>query len=89
LALDDATGLVVEVSDLVTIGYNQAPDRPIRIRLSKTENHPTEGIVHISQPLAAAVLGVSVDDEIEVVIGGAKRTAVVEHIERAVVVASP
>ncbi len=82
LALDDGTGAVVEVGDLVTIRYNHAPDRPIRIRLSKTENRPTEGIVHVSEPLGDAVLGASVDDEIEVVIGGAKRTAVVEHIEK-------
>ena len=82
MALDDGTGAVVEVGDLVTIRYNHAPDRPIRIRLSKTQNRPSEGIVHVSEPLGDAVLGASVDDEIEVVIGGAKRTAVVEHIEK-------
>lgn len=56
---------MAEVGDLVVIRYNDAPERPLRIRLSKTENRPTEGTVHISEPLGAAVLGASVDDEIE------------------------
>ena len=79
---DDA-GLIAEVGDVVTIRYDASPDRPIRIRLSKTENRPADGIVHIAQPLGSAVLGTSVDDEIEVVIGGRRKNGVVERIDKA------
>jgi hypothetical protein len=82
LAPADGTGAVAEVGDLVTIRYDHEADRPIRVRLSTTENRPNEGIVHISEPLGKAVLGASVDDEIEVVIGHTTKTAVVERIEK-------
>jgi len=83
LAFTDVNaGDVVDVGDLVVIRYNDAPDRPIRIRLSNTENHPADGIVHVSEPLGEAVLGVSVEDEIEVNIGSASRTAIIERIEK-------
>jgi transcription elongation GreA/GreB family factor len=52
------------------------------IRLSKTENRPREGIVHIGQPLGSAVLGATVDDEIEVLVGGQRKTGVVERIDK-------
>ncbi len=82
LALADGIGAMVEVGDLVTIRYDHAPDRPIRVRLSNIENRPNDGIVHISEPLGIAVLGASVDDEIEVIIGLTTKTAVVERIEK-------
>jgi very-short-patch-repair endonuclease len=81
--IGDTTGAIAEVGDLVTVRYNAEPDRPIRIRLSRTENRPDEGVVHISQPLAAAVLGGSVDDVIKVEIGGTVKNAVIERIEKA------
>ena len=73
---------MADVGDLVTIRYNHTSDRPIRIRLSKTENRPADGIVHVSEPLGEAVLGVSVDDEIEVNIGGTLRRGIIERIEK-------
>jgi very-short-patch-repair endonuclease len=81
--IGDMTGAIAEVGDLVTVRYNAEPDRPIRFRLSQTENRPGEGIVHISQPLASSVLGASVDDVIRVEIGGRKKKAVIERIEKA------
>lgn len=72
----------IEVGDLVVIRYDDTPDRPIRFRLSKTENRPSEGIVHVQEPLGVAVLGASVDDAIKVSIGGRSRTAVIEQIEK-------
>jgi very-short-patch-repair endonuclease len=81
--IGDTTGAIAEVGDLVTVRYNAEPGRPIRIRLSRTENRPDEGVVHISQPLASAVLGASVDDVIKVEIGGRMKKAVIERIEKA------
>jgi very-short-patch-repair endonuclease len=82
LVFDDSTGAVAEAGDLVTIRYDDKPDQPVRVRLSKTEHRPEEMIIHVSEPVGEAVLGASVDDEIEVVIGGKARTAVVERIEK-------
>lgn len=82
LSMDDDAGSLVEVGDLVTIRYDDTPNRPIRIRLSRTQHDPAGGTIHISEPLGIAALGSSVDDEIEVIIGGAARTAVIERIEK-------
>jgi transcription elongation GreA/GreB family factor len=39
-------------------------------------------LVHVSQPLGAAILGASVDEEITMKIGNGTRTAVIEKIEK-------
>lgn len=83
LANDSGVGDVADIGDLVTIRYADAPGRPIRIRLSRTENKPADGVIHVAEPLGAAVLGASVDDEVEVRIGGTSRMAVIEMIEKA------
>ena len=72
----------VEIGDLVVIRYNDAPDKPLRVRLSRSENRPQEGVVHKDEPLGVAILGASLEDEIEVRIGGRPRTAVIEKIEK-------
>jgi hypothetical protein len=78
----DLDSMVVEVGDLVFIRYNDQPDRRLSIRLSDSENNPSDGFVHVSQPLGTAILGTSVDEEITMRIGNRTRTAVIEKIEK-------
>ena len=73
----------VKVGDFIVVRYNDT-NKLRRIFLSDVENKPEEGIVHVSQPLGAAVLGAEVDDEIEFPHGKGIRSAVIERIERGV-----
>ncbi len=81
--LDAYAGAAAEIGDLVVIRYHDQPDKALRVRLSRQENRPDAGIVSIHGPLGGALLGASVDDEIEVRIGEGTRKAVVERIEKA------
>jgi very-short-patch-repair endonuclease len=84
IASANGHGYFVEAGDTVVIRYSDQLNRPIVIRLSPDKHDPDNGVVHVGQPLARAVLGCGVDDEIEVPIGGKSRKAVVERIEKAV-----
>jgi very-short-patch-repair endonuclease len=80
---EDAPSLVVEPGDRVTVRYDDAPNRPVRVRLSKTEHRPDIGVIHVSEPLAKALLGSALEEEIEVVLGDGKtRIGVIESIDR-------
>jgi transcription elongation GreA/GreB family factor len=78
----DLDSTMVEVGDLVFIRYDDQPDRRLSIRLSDKENDPRDGLVHVSQPLAAAILGASLEEQVMVKIGDRIRTAVIEKIEK-------
>jgi very-short-patch-repair endonuclease len=82
-----AVGVGAEVAkegDLVIVRYNDEPNRQIRVRLTRQPNRPAEGMLNINEPLAKAIIGNGVDDEIDVEIGGGRtRTAVIERIEPA------
>jgi very-short-patch-repair endonuclease len=80
---EDLDNIAAEVGDLVFIRYDDQPDRRLSIRLSSTENSPSNGIVHVSEPLGTAIIGASVDEQVTVKIGNRTRTAVVEQIEKA------
>jgi very-short-patch-repair endonuclease len=54
-----------------------------RFRISAEEHAPEEGIVGLGQPLAQALIGSSVDEEVEFTVGGQARVAVVERILKA------
>jgi very-short-patch-repair endonuclease len=79
----DFAGNSIAVGDLVIVRYNDQPERPVTIRLSEEVNRPSDGVVHVSEPLAAAILGGSVDDVVEIEVAGRQRTAVIEKIEKA------
>jgi very-short-patch-repair endonuclease/transcription elongation GreA/GreB family factor len=72
-----------KVGDFIIVRYNDN-NKLRRIFLSDTENRPEDGIVHVTQPLGAAVLGAELDEEIEFPQGTSTRTAVIERIERGV-----
>jgi hypothetical protein len=80
---DAYSGSIAEVGDLVVVRYNDQPEKPLRVRLSKTENRPNDGIVLISEPLGEALLGAAAEDEVEVDIGGMIRIVFVEKVEKA------
>jgi hypothetical protein len=73
---------IVETGDTVIIRYNDEPNRPIRVTLSREADRRESGLIHVGQPLAQAVLGCEVDDEIDVEIAGQLRKAVIERIEK-------
>ena len=78
----DLDSTMVEVGDLVFIRYDDQPDRRLSIRLSDKENNPRDGLVHVNQPLGAAILGASLEEQVMVKIGDRIRTAVIEKIEK-------
>jgi very-short-patch-repair endonuclease len=70
-----------KIGDFVVVRYNDT-NKLRRILLSGTENDPEQGIVHVKQPLGAAILGADVDDEIEFPQEKGIGIAVIERIER-------
>lgn len=74
---------VVEVGDQVQVIFPDDPGRKITLRISAHEHDPANFVVHASRPLATALLGHGVDDEVEVHIDESRtRTAVVMRIEK-------
>lgn len=73
----------VEIGDLVVIRFDDKPERPIRVRLSRTENKPEIGVISVTEPLGKALLGASEDDEVEIKVSGRIRVAHIERIEKA------
>ncbi|MFC3692159.1 AAA domain-containing protein [Chenggangzhangella methanolivorans] len=78
----DNDRLVAQPGDLVVLRYDDEPNRALRVTLSRDQNRPEEGIVHISEPLGLALVGVGEEEEIEVDLGSRKRTGIIERIER-------
>lgn len=78
----EAGSLVVEVGDLVVVRYDDEPNRAVRVRLSCVEHKPEIGVIHVSQPLAQALMGRAIEEEIDVDVGNRTRSAVIELIER-------
>ena len=73
---------MVEVGDSILISYNDEPQRKHTIRISDTEHDPEMRVIQAAQPLAQALLGGSVDEEIEIPAGGSKRTVTIIDIEK-------
>ena len=72
----------VEVGDRVLIAYNDEPGRQHTIRISDTEHDPDMRIIRANYPLAQALLGAAVDEELEIPAGGGKRIVTVVRIEK-------
>lgn len=81
--IDCWSTLVGELQDRVVISYNDEPTRQRTVIISPTQNDPGNGILSASHPLAMALLGRSIDDEIEVEAGDGTRTLIVQAIEKA------
>ncbi len=81
-----SVSIQVEIGDLVVVRFDDKPEKPLRVRLSRTENKPEAGIISVTEPLGKALLGASEDDEVEIIVAGRVRVAHIERIEKAIAV---
>ena len=54
--------------------------KTLQITISKTKSDPLQGIVYHETPIAKALLGAEVGDQVEVLVGSHVRPAIVERI---------
>jgi very-short-patch-repair endonuclease len=78
---DDVPGLVVEPGDTVIVRFDD--NRIRRFRLSTDIHRPEDGVVHINQPIALALLGAGLEEEVEFVVDGKSRIVMIEKISKA------
>jgi len=78
----ETSAQTIEVGDRVLIAYNDEPGRQHTIRISATEHDPDMEIIRAGHPLAEALLGAEIDEELEIPAGGGKRTITVVGIEK-------
>ena len=78
---DIASEFVVEPGDTVIVRFDD--NRIRRFRLSADTNRPEDGVVHVNQPIARALLGNGLEEEVEFVVDGQSKTVVIEKISKA------
>ncbi len=72
---------VVQAGDTVIVRF--ADNNPVRRRLTNGASDPGAGEVNVAQPVALALLGNGVEDEVELVVDGRARQVVIEKIAKA------
>lgn len=77
---DDEPGLVVQPGDTVIVRFDD--NRIRRFRLSTHTNQPEDGVVHVNQPVAMALLGSGLEEEVEFEVDGRRRVVLIEKISR-------
>jgi very-short-patch-repair endonuclease len=70
----------IAVGDTVRVKYLTDDRKTVQITISKKKSDPSLGVVHHETPIARALLGAEVGDEVEVLVGSYVKPAVVEHI---------
>jgi transcription elongation GreA/GreB family factor len=70
----------VAVGDTARMKYLTDDRKTLQITISKTKPDSSQGIVNYQTPIAKALLGAEVGDEVEVLVGSYVRPAVVERI---------
>lgn len=79
---DEGEDTTVAPGDIVMVHF--ADTRQTRkFRISPDRHAPEEGIVGIAQPIAQALLGSSIDEEVEFSVDGQRRIAIVQQIQKA------
>lgn len=73
----------VEVGDQVRVRYLTGGDVTVLVKISDRFNDPNNGVVIAHEPLAKAILGAEVGDEIEILVGRYVRKAVIEDVSKA------
>jgi very-short-patch-repair endonuclease len=73
-------GRGIAVGDTVRMRYLTDDRKTLQITISKAKSDPSEGLVYHEAPVARALLGAEVGDEVEVLVGSYVRPAVVERI---------
>jgi very-short-patch-repair endonuclease len=74
------SGRRIAVGDTVRMRYLTDDRKTLQITISKAKSDPSEGLVYHEAPVARALLGAEVGDEVEVLVGSYVRPAVVERI---------
>jgi len=72
----------IDIGDKVVMAYSDKPNRHLTIVISAEQSDPDLGIVHASHPIAQALLGAQVEDEVEIPAAGSTRVAVVLSVEK-------
>jgi hypothetical protein len=70
----------IAVGDTVRIKYLTDDQKTLQITISKTQSDPSQGIVNHETPVAKALLGAEMGDEVEVLVGSYAKPAVVERV---------
>ena len=78
----DQTVSGIGAGDTVRVRYLSGDQRIVQVTLSATINAPREGIIHVDQPLAQALIGADVGDEVELLVGSYVRKAIIENVEK-------
>ncbi len=78
--LRPATGEVVELGDTVIVRFED--NRVRRFRLSDATHDPDRGEVGAGQPITQALLGVGIEEEVEMEVDGGMRRVIVEKITK-------
>ena len=72
--------LGIGVGDTVRVKYLTDDQKALQITISKTKSDPSAGVIYYENPIAKALLGAEVGDEVEVLVGSYVKPAVVERI---------
>jgi very-short-patch-repair endonuclease len=74
--------VVVEVGDTVIVRFAD-DNRVMRFRLGAGPNSPDPGVVSSAQPIAQALLGNGLEEEVDLTVGGSDRRVIIEKITKA------
>jgi very-short-patch-repair endonuclease len=75
-------GHIVAVGDTVIVRFAD-DNRVRRFRLSHDTHNLDQGVVRIGQPIAEALLGGAIEEEVDLVVGGQTRRVIIETITKA------
>jgi very-short-patch-repair endonuclease len=78
----EPSGDVVEFGDVVIVRFAD-DNRVRRIRLNDAAHDPDRGEIGPNQPIAQALLGLGIEEETEMEVGGRRRRVIVEKISKA------
>jgi very-short-patch-repair endonuclease len=71
---------LIDVGDRVRIQYLTGNKSTLEFTLTERRNEPDQGFVGSQTPLGQALIGSSVEDEVEVLVGSIIKRAVIEHV---------
>ncbi|MCG8562406.1 MAG: AAA domain-containing protein, partial [Hyphomicrobiales bacterium] len=74
---------LVQTGDRVVISYHDQSDRQHTVRISATEHDPDMYVIGAKYPLAQALIGCAVDDEVEIPAGDGMKTVTIMGIDKA------
>ena len=74
--------VIVEAGDTVIVRFAD-DNRVRRFRLSKDAHDPDLGVVNVGQPIGEALLGNSLEEELELLVAGVSRRVIIEKITKA------